>query len=113
MAFDSINNQLILFGGFNGSVTLNDTWNWDGTNWVQLLDGSTNSPPARSIATMAFGSTVNQMILFGGFGTVTLLNDTWSWDGATTTWTELLNGSSGSPPARRMPSWPMIQPIIR
>lgn len=100
MAFDSINNLLILFGGLSGSSSLNDTWNWDGTNWVQLLDGSTNSPPARSFATMAFGPTVNQMILFGGFGIVTRINDTWSWDGATTTWTELNNGSSGSPLAR-------------
>lgn len=100
MAFDSINNLLILFGGSNGGTTFNDTWNWNGTNWVQLLDGSTNSPPARSFATMAFGPTVNQQILFGGFGTVTRINDTWSWDGASTTWTELNNGSSGSPPAR-------------
>lgn len=100
MAFDSINNLLILFGGFSGSTSMNDTWNWNGSNWVQLLDGSTNSPPARSFATMAFGPTVNQMILFGGFGTVTRINDTWSWDGATTTWTELNDGSSGAPPAR-------------
>lgn len=100
MAFDPINNLLILFGGLSGSSSLNDTWNWNGTNWVQLLDGSINSPPARSFATMSFGPTVNQMILFGGFGTVTRINDTWSWDGATTTWTELNDGSSGSPPAR-------------
>ena len=100
MAFDSINNLLILFGGFNGSEPLNDTWNWNGNNWVQLLDGSTNSPPARSFAAMAFGPTVNQMILFGGSGAVTRINDTWSWDGANTTWTELNDGSSGSPSAR-------------
>lgn len=100
MAFDSINNLLILFGGFSGSTVVNDTWNWNGTNWIQLLDGTTNSPPARSDATMAFGPTVNQMILFGGFGPVTFLNDTWSWDGATTTWVELNDGSSGSPPVR-------------
>ena len=100
MAYDPINHRLILFGGFSGSSPKNDTWKWDGTTWVQLLDGSTNSPPARGFATMAFGPTVNQMILFGGFGTVTRMNDTWSWDGATTTWTELNDGSSGSPPAR-------------
>jgi hypothetical protein len=85
MAFDSINNLLILFGGFGGSAVLNDTWNWNGTNWIQLLDGSTNSPPGRADATMAFfGPTVDQMIVFGGFGPVTFLKDTWSWDGATT-----------------------------
>jgi hypothetical protein len=100
MAFDSINNLLILFGGFSGNATMNDTWNWNGTNWVQLLDGSTNSPTPRSFATMAFGPTANQMILFGGFGTNTRMNDTWSWDGANTTWAELNNGNSGSPPDR-------------
>lgn len=100
MAFDSINNLLILFGGFSGSVVVNDTWNWNGTNWVQLLDGSTNSPPGRADFTMAFGPTIDQMIVFGGFGPVTFLNDTWSWDGATTTWIELNNGSTGSPPVR-------------
>ena len=59
-------------------------------DWALLL------PPAREAAAMAFDSTTNQTILFGGFSNGQLLNDTWSWDG--TKWTQLF--PSNSPPAR-------------
>ena len=64
------------------------------------------------VATMAFGPTANQLILFGGFGIGALLNDTWSWDGALT-WTQLLRlfrFPSRSPSSR---PWPMILSLIR
>jgi hypothetical protein len=35
MAYDAARGQVVLFGGYDGSGYLNDTWVWDGTNWVQ------------------------------------------------------------------------------
>jgi hypothetical protein len=59
-------------------------------DWTLLL------PPARYTATMAYDSTTNQTILFGGFGNSGTLNDTFNWDGIA--WTEL--SPATSPPAR-------------
>jgi hypothetical protein len=97
MAFDSATNQLILFSGIGNSGLINDTWSWDGTNWIQLFPAT--SPLAREAAVMAFDSATNRLILFGGFdgiGNSGYLNDTWSWNGST--WTQLFPATS--PPER-------------
>lgn len=36
MAYDTASSQMILFGGKSGTGTLNDTWQWSGSNWTQL-----------------------------------------------------------------------------
>ena len=41
-----------LFGGFNGTAALNETWTWDGATWTQL--SPTTSPSARAGASMAY-----------------------------------------------------------
>ena len=33
MAYDAASNEVVLFGGYNGSVYFGDTWTWDGTDW--------------------------------------------------------------------------------
>lgn len=36
MAYDSIRQRTVLFGGTDYSVgPLSDTWEWDGANWIQ------------------------------------------------------------------------------
>lgn len=99
MAYDNLTGQLILFGGVTavGSGLLDDTWSWDGSNWVQLT--SATSPPARYDAMMGYDNATGQIVLFGGFGSAGNtgnLNDTWTWDG--TTWTQAT--PAVSPPAR-------------
>ncbi len=84
-------NGAVLFGGYDGTNYLNDTWTWDGTTWT--LQNPTTSPPARAGATMEYFD--GQVVLFGGFDGTNYLNDTWTWDG--TTWTE----DSGTSPAAR------------
>ena len=39
---------------------------------------------------MAFDRTTQKVVLFGGFDTNTYLQDTWLWDGATSTWSQAL-----------------------
>ena len=45
MAYDSVIQKVVLFGGRDGS-TLNDTWKYDGVDWTQVA--TANSPGARS-----------------------------------------------------------------
>jgi hypothetical protein len=57
----------------------NDTWVWDGTNWVQEV--TRPRPPRRAADhAMAYDAARGQVVLFGGGGSQ--LNDTWVWDGS-------------------------------
>jgi hypothetical protein len=89
MAYDSVRQKTVLFGGWN-----NETWEWDGTNWTQRTP--TNSPSSRYDHTMVYDSVRQVTVLFEGYiGTNICSNETWEWDG--TNWTlrpEI------SPPAR-------------
>jgi hypothetical protein len=44
---------------------LNDTWVWDGTNWVQKFPG--HCPSARYHHAMAYDAARGQVVLFGGY----------------------------------------------
>jgi len=69
----------VLFGGTSmGSgfvhVFFNDTWEWDGADWIQVAD---TGPSPRGSATMAQMGT--QTALFGGNDNSAMLADTWEW----------------------------------
>ena len=67
---------VMMFGGTTGAETLNDLWEWRGTSWVQLMGAA---PGARRFAVMAYDTTRNNLVLFGGgnLGLTTLFTDTW------------------------------------
>ena len=95
MAYDSVRGQVVLFGG--GTVSgsdLNQTWIWNGANWIQLSPA--NKPPARSAHAMAFDAAHGQVVLFGGAVGGVISNDTWVWNGVT--WTQMF--PTTKPPAR-------------
>jgi Galactose oxidase, central domain len=87
MAYNAATKQLLLFGGYNGTLgDVNGTWRWTGTKWQPLAP--VHSPTARQGAVMVFDDATNQLILFGGYvSNGGALSDTWSWDG--TDWSEL------------------------
>jgi len=104
MVYDDVNGVCILFGGLSGfggssGNFMNDTWCYDtGTDeWKRI--GSRSSPPSRCGHGMAFDSTNGVVVLFGGWtsGDRTL-NDTWSFDYRTSSWTE--KKPAASPSAR-------------
>jgi len=106
MAFDPVSNSTLLFGGVIGYYSaVGDTWALQGGQWSQLV--TDNAPSPREGAVMAYDAATNTVVLFGG--TTTLLggccgdlNDTWVWNGATSTWTQVkANGDPNSPPPRR------------
>ncbi len=85
MAYDSARDRIVLFGGRDATSDLSDTWEWDGSTWAQL--SPTTHPTPRSAHSMAYDPDRQRTVLFGGFahtaGTflVSLLGDTWEWDG--------------------------------
>ncbi len=102
MVYDPVSQKTMLFGGFDGSKYLNDTWTFNGKNWKKI--GVPGAPPARASAGAAYDSKLKQVVLFGGYNGQ-YLDDTWLWNGATSTWTE-------ATPAHRPPAetGPMLFP---
>ena len=80
MAFDANRNRIVLFGGFDGLTQLQDTWEWDGTAWLQRTPA--DLPPARQDAAFAHDSARGRTVLFSGLGgSCNGLDDLWEWDG--------------------------------
>jgi N-acetylneuraminic acid mutarotase len=105
MVYDSASGKLILFGGlfgsYDGSNRLNDTWEFDpATNAWKNLAPTGDLPPARGYASMVYDSATGKVILFGGFGgSDGLLADTWAYNPRTNTWDQLHPGRTN--PSRR------------
>lgn len=82
MAYDSVRRRIVLFGGrvgFGGQV-LDDTWEWDGANWIEQFP--VHKPPELNRHGMAYDSVNRVTVLFGGWGPTSGHNDTtYLWDG--------------------------------
>lgn len=111
MASDKVNGNVVLFGGHSGNVlsvctpSLADTWVWDGAGGAWSQASPATSPAPRYDASMAYDGATGTVVLFGGVvlgESVSTCgdssNDTWVWDGAARTWTEVT--PSVSPGAR-------------
>jgi N-acetylneuraminic acid mutarotase len=105
MVYDSATGKVILFGGlfggYDGSDRLNDTWQYDpkAHTWRNLTPKG-ELPSARGYASMVYDSATGKVILFGGFaGRDGLLADTWAYSPGTNTWARLHPG--GPSPSRR------------
>jgi hypothetical protein len=95
MVRDPQNNRILMFGGRAPTISTlaNDTWQWTGSAWSQLM--TPTAPPVRFRHGMAFDSRRNRTVVFGGRGLVKNLNDTWEFDGVT--WTQVLTQTSPPP----------------
>lgn len=79
MAFDTGRGESVLFGGWNNG-TFNDTWVFDGIQWV--VQSPATSPGPRHGHSMVHDTARGRVVLFGGWNGVSL-GDTWEWDGVT------------------------------
>lgn len=84
MAYDPIRKKVVLFGGAStpdGLGALADTWEYDGTTWVERASPIVVEP--RSAHAMVFDSARGRIVMAGG-----ALPDfsMWEWDG--TAWTQ-------------------------
>ncbi len=100
-AYDSVRGSLVIFGGMDVLGGLrNDTWEWDGTNWSEVVVTAPPPPPFIGLVNetnLVFDAAHARMILFVP-GT-TAFGDTWSYDGLS--WS-LLN-TTHAPTRRRRP----------
>ena len=64
MAYDGSRNEIVLFGGSNGGGYLNDTWTWNGTNWIQKTTAT--APIARFLPKLVYEPIRRAAGQFGG-----------------------------------------------
>jgi hypothetical protein len=97
-AYDPALDEMVMFGGDNGSKVLGSTWIYTGGIWTQ--EHPATSPAPRTGAALVYDAATSQLLLFGGsskIGTAGgFFGDTWVWTG--TTWQQL--NPATSPPAR-------------
>ena len=99
MTFDSNKGQIFLFGGFgnnSGTARLNDSWTWDGANWINVTP-NTNNPPGLNGHALTFDIERGVAVMFGGASDVGTNNRTWIWDG--TSWSDV-TPAGDNPPIR-------------
>ncbi len=109
MVYDTRNGKLLMFGGhwvtkqgFGNSTHgySNDVWVYDlaSNNWS--MRETPMKPDERYWLAAAYDSDQAKLIIYGGFNgfTATIRNDTWSYDYASNSWTEV--SSSARPPSR-------------
>ncbi|MFO1052687.1 MAG: hypothetical protein U1F36_10780 [Planctomycetota bacterium] len=79
-AYDSHRRVTIMFGGqvFGGTYS-NETWQFDGNNWLQLTPPS--SPPGVMTNIMAYDNARRRVVLFGGGNSFGYSTQTWEFDG--------------------------------
>ncbi len=98
IAFHPIAGGAVLYGGLQSgpTLTMNDTWLWDGAAWTQLTPATT--PPPRWGHKMVYDSRRARIVTFGGRSptTTATANDTWEFDG--TNWQQVF--PTTSPTAR-------------
>ena len=83
MAYDSGRGRVVLFAGANENnfVDFGDTWEWDGTSWIERTPAA--SPTPRFGHAMAYDAARGRVVLFGGYDFISgqVFADTWEWDG--------------------------------
>jgi N-acetylneuraminic acid mutarotase len=93
MAYDAGADRVIVTGVL-GTEFSDDTWVYDFNTDTWEMRETAESPGSRSLPAMVYAADTGQMILFGGGPelsdySVTVQDDTWSYDFDSNTWTEL------------------------
>jgi N-acetylneuraminic acid mutarotase len=102
LAYDPVSEEVVLFGGHapGADTELGDTWTYDAAASTWTDRGPPTHPGGRELAAMVTDSTRGKIMLFGGMSSNAYEADTWSYDVAANTWTELFppympNGRAG------------------
>jgi hypothetical protein len=90
MVYDQTMKKTVLFGGFDETNYLAETWLWDGAAWTEIKN---KRPPARTLTAMWFDPVQKKTMIYGGVGRPTpddgieRYSDMWSLD--STGWTKM------------------------
>ncbi len=97
MTFDPLDGYVLLFGGFDESVTyFNDTWAFVHDKWTQITV-SGPAPSERWRGVMAYDAINKYVVLYGGTDSSgNVLSDTWTY--AAGNWTDITSKVTGKPP---------------
>jgi hypothetical protein len=97
ISFDGNRGRVVLYGGVGSGVGIptNKTWEYDGTDWSQVLTAASPGPLDRPA--MCFHAGLGKTVLFGGAFNGTLSDATWVYDGSN--WAQA--PIAGSKPAPR------------
>jgi hypothetical protein len=110
MAFAADRGRIVLFGGLAPTGLSEETWEFDGTQWLAL--NPTSRPTWRWGAALAFDPRRNRTVLYGGSsGSWPTRHEHWEWDGSN--WSPVL--LSSTPGARfhaSMVFWPRRGRIV-
>lgn len=107
MAYDPATQQVVMFGGFDGTTTYGKaTYVWNGSAWTSVSTPSNETPGGRGWAMMAYDQASGQLVLYGGqdqpgCDSAGFLDGTWIWNG-TDGWTKA--SPSTVPPPRAFAS---------
>jgi hypothetical protein len=95
MVYDPFNKRTILFGGYDGTSRLDDTWafNYADLKWYNM--NPSVRPTMRGHSSMVYVSSRKVMVLFGGTSIGTnRLADTWAYNYSTNTWYNITNNTN-------------------
>jgi hypothetical protein len=100
--YDAARSRLLVFGGWNGTASLNESWELDflpTPTWKPFTVLGT-PPPARFGHTMVYDGPRDRLVVYGGSDNATLYGDAWTVNlGGTPAWTQL--APAGTPPDGR------------
>lgn len=101
IAYDSIRNRIIVFGGYNylTSQSFHDTWTYEIGDSICVNQNPPSWPSSRNSHTTVYNEAGDVVILFGGWYPPNELGDTWIYDPANNDWTQVYPSSS---PCERM-----------
>ncbi len=100
MVYDPIAGKAIMFGGMTNSQLLGDTWTYDPeADLWEKVETVGDTPSARGGHAMVYDSAAGNVVLFAGKDDSGVLNDTWTFDLASSRWTRV-EPASASPTAR-------------
>ncbi|MHA2143215.1 MAG: Kelch repeat-containing protein [Candidatus Thorarchaeota archaeon] len=100
MEYDSINDRVILFGGYD-VIPRSDIWAYDynSNTWAELTP--TPGPIARSNPSLAYDNESGVMLLYGGNEGAFPFGDLWHYDYDSNFWTEITNPEIAPTPRHR------------
>ncbi|MCI4343190.1 MAG: hypothetical protein L3J92_03620 [Thermoplasmata archaeon] len=97
IAYDSADQCVVLFGGFNGTTVYNDTWTYHAGQWTNVTPAQSPSP--RFEPGMVGDAAAGDVVLFGGSNSsspyAVSYNDTWTYQGGA--WTPVPTSVAPSP----------------
>lgn len=98
--FDALRGRVVMYGGKSTQllgIPNNETWEYDGATWAQIT--TTGNPGPRERPAMCFHAGIAQTVIFGGATGFGVTDETWLYDGNSSTWTQV--ATTGPKPSAR------------